>query len=487
MRVIWFLGALALAMGVRAPGLQERGVRRAVEAPAALVRVTSDGFLKAPPGLPATTGAAFTVAKSAPTMDIHLFESLPNAGPKSLWTDWGDGCVADSGRFYFALGNHLGAEGQSFLYEYDPGNRAVRKVLDIRALLPEPKEKYAAGKVHGRIGQGKDGWLYFPTYWGKVPTDADFQAGFQGSVLLRYDPRSGRGERLGAIVPGQGLPTSLLDPQRMILYGIAVYSGDFVAYDLEARRIRYRGSGDQQEGDRNLMLDAAGNCYFSTKQGALARYSPETNRVALTRAKLPALSRHLPGNEAMGKLGNWKIGKLGNEGQEPEPAWLPVSTGEPRDEGYFLRASTRPAKDGQIFGTTRDGALFAFDPKAETVSDLGPNFLRGEYVAVMDLSPDEKYLYYAPGAHGGATRYGTPVIQFNLATRERKVHAFLNAPLRDRFAYNTGGTYNLKCSPDGSRLYIVCNGANVPMAERRQEQTFGLPALVVLDIPASER
>lgn len=206
------------------------------------------------------------------------------------------------------------------------------------------------------------------------------------------------------------------------------------------------------EGSRNLVLDAAGNCYFSTSDGTLARYSPADNRVTRTRVQLP-----------------------------PAPGAAPGKSG-----GRFLRASTRPAKDGRLFAMTQAGALFAFDPKAETVTDLGENFLDGEYVAVMALSPDEKYLYYAPGAHGQSARYGTPVVQYNLAKRERKVLAFLNAPLREKLRWNVGGTYNLKCSADGSRLYIAFNGAPLNPNARREE-TFGQPGLIVLNIPATER
>src|SRR5207245_2838831 len=38
-----------------------------------------------------------------------------------------------------------------------------------------------------------------------------------------------------------------------------------------------------------------------------------------------------------------------------------------------LRAATRPAKDGTIYGMTAAGRMFAFDPQAEKVTDLGPN------------------------------------------------------------------------------------------------------------------
>jgi hypothetical protein len=121
------------------------------------------------------------------------------------------------------------------------------------------------------------------------------------------------------------------------------------------------------------------------------------------------------------------------------------------------------------------------------VTPLGPNWGAGEYTGVIALSPDDRYLYYAPGSHGQATRYGTPVVQFDLAARRRKVLAFLNPPLREQLRYNVGGTYCLSVSPDGDRIYVVFNGAPVPEQPARREETFGQPSLAVIDIPASER
>ena len=99
------------------------------------------------------------------------------------------------------------------------------------------------------------------------------------------------------------------------------------------------------------------------------------------------------------------------------------------------------------------------------------------------MSPDEKYLYYAPGAHGGANRIGAPVVQYEIATGKRKVLAFLRDPLQQKFGgFMIGGTYNLQIDPSGERLYITFNGA--PAGAR---SAFGRPVVTVLHIPQSER
>ena len=59
------------------------------------------------------------------------------------------------------------------------------------------------------------------------------------------------------------------------------------------------------------------------------------------------------------------------------------------------------------------------------------------------MSPDEKYLYYAPGAHGSGSKTGVPVVQFNIKTGERKVffgkeHGSLTTQIYNRDLFEPG-------------------------------------------------
>ena len=419
--------------------------------PAAIARSLGDGVIVAGAELVTApeSAPAIPVAREAPRVYVRTFADLPDGGRGTLWSSWGDGHLATNGKYYLAIGNHLdlkAGRGESRVYEFDPTAKALRVVVNVRETIPDPK--LAGGKVHGRIEEAADGRLYFATYWGKVPKDPDWEAGFRGSVLLRFDPATGKTESLGVTVPKQGLPASIVDRTRGLLYFYAVYSGDIIAYDIAARRVRYRGGGEKQLGSRAFMLDSGGNVYFSTTDGGLARYDPETSKVAVTKARLP-------GADAKG--------------------------------GNALRAATRAASDGTIYGMTKGGTLFAFDPKRETIADLGPNLgERGDYTAVMVLSPDERYIYYAPGAHGSGAKIGVPIVQYEIAGRRWKVLAFLGPVVGRKFQYNMGGTYNMQISPDGGRLFATFNGAPIEPGAKRQK-AFGLPSLVVIDIPKSER
>jgi sugar lactone lactonase YvrE len=435
-RAIWAVVLLA------SPGALLAVTGREEATTSKAIRVETDGFLKAPAGADAST---FTVARTAPRVDVCFFAGLEDHGKGTLWSSWGDGCLAKSGKYYTSVGDHLGVDANSYLYEYDPVRGVLRRVVDVLEAIGQMLGLYGHGKIHSGIHEAADGKLYFSTYWGKHrEVDAAFTKGYNGSLLLAFDPATGKTENLGAIVPKQGLPASHFDPRRQLLFFHAVYRGDITAYDLKARKVRFQGGGDTSAANRTFMGDARGRVWFSGTDG-LHYYDPDKNALVATTVKLPAT----PGAK----------------------------------KGDTLRAAaTRPAKDGTLYGMTAAGALFAFDPDKQTVRDLGPNFGKGDYTAVMALSPDEKYLYYAPGAHGSAGKYGTPVVQYEIATGKRKVLAFLQAPLQDKLKYQIGGTYNLQIDPAGERLFFTFNGA-APGAR----SAFGRPAVVVVHVPAEER
>lgn len=155
-----------------------------------------------------------------------------------------------------------------------------------------------------------------------------------------------------------------------------------------------------------------------------------------------------------------------------------------------VRASSAETRDGYIYGATmRPGQLFRYSPAKDKLEMLGPDFLNGDYTTVTVLSPDEKYLYYLPGAHGGASAIGTPVVQYSIATGQRKVLAFLKDGMEKLTGYSPAGTYGVKISPDGSTLYVGFNGnvTDETIRPKRHAKGFGLTALAAIHIPASER
>lgn len=408
-----------------------------------LLQVTFAGAeLLTPPA-----GVDATVARTAPAVELLMFENLP-AAKQTLWSSWGDGLVASNGKYYTAIGDHRGIDATARLYEVDPAKKSMRLVVDVARDTGQPAGAYGHGKIHAALHEF-EGAVWFSTYWGKH-RELDFSGDYQGSILLRLDLATLKVENLGAIAPKRGLPASIFDAGRGLVYWHAVLEelDELLVYDLRARRVVFQGGGDLLQGKRAFMRDATGRVWLSTKEGGLAFYDPTTNRLERTEVMLP----------------DQEGGRRGAE----------------------LRAAARPAASGLIHGMTGAGRLFSFHPEKREVKDLGPNFGEGDYTAVMALSPDDRFLYFVPGAHGSSSRSGTPIVQVDVATGARKVLAFLHEPVRQKLRYTLGGTYNLQIDPSGGRLFITFNGAPL-VEEARKPETFGAPCVAIVDIPKEER
>lgn len=393
-------------------------------------------------------GLEFEVAGVPPKVDITLFTDLPQNGRGTLWTSWGDGLLASNGRYYTAIGDHRGVDATSRVYEYEPGAKKLRLLVDVAQAIGQTPGAYGHGKIHAAIHEAKDGWLYFATFWGK-PREVRFDDAYRGSILLRWHPQTEKLENLGVIAPERGMPASHFDRERELLYFLGLGPGqkgavELIVFDIQQRKVRFQGGAGIMEGKRAFMHDLKGRVYVSTKARGLARYDPATNSIEPLKSEMPESAGGLRGNE--------------------------------------LRAAARPTREGLIYAMTGAGRLFAFDPEKDESNDLGPNFAAGDYTAVMALSPDERFLYFPPGAHGTSVRSGTPVVRYEIATGKRTALCFLNPVLREKLGYDIGGSYNLQIDASGERLFLTFNGAPYhPSA--RNAAAFGRPSVGVIYLP----
>src|SRR5207249_10262073 len=72
-----------------------------------------------------------------------------------LWSNWGDS-LAVGGKYYASIGDHAGPSGNAFVFEYDPGTKAFRQLVDLKKLLNLPDGHYVPGKIHSRLDLGSD-------------------------------------------------------------------------------------------------------------------------------------------------------------------------------------------------------------------------------------------------------------------------------------------------------------------------------------------
>lgn len=354
------------------------------------------------------------------------------------WSQWGQGIVVEDGRFFSAIGDHLGIDGNSYVYEFDPSSRELTMVGDVLGFVDHVPGTWGYGKIHSQMVPGPCGEIYFSTYWGTF-RQIEFQGNYTGDLLFRLDPYGRTMAPLQVPVEFHGQASLGAAPERGLVYGEAVDPvlkndevdrGPFFVYDVVNEEVVFTGPDEPHVGYRSILVDAEGTAYYSIGESKLASYVPDTGELVTAEFTLP---------------GNW------------------------------LRAVTNPSPDGSVYGATVDpDAFFALRPD-RTIEDLGAAV---EYTTSLGLSPDGSQIYYMPGAHGYSAEWGSPLISVDTVTGEQRTIAELNEIVETELGYTVGGTYDIAVSPSGETIYMGVN-ANVVGGDG----TFGEVLLLVIDLP----
>lgn len=438
------------------PGFQAEELTRQVTKG---VSVESPDFLTIPSEVQTwsqESGAAqFVVAKTPPKVQLAFHGML---GEKSierrLWSSWGDICLAKDGRVYCGMGDHgddVGGDARCFIYRWDPKLNQLEQIVDMNNVVPPKPGQPSWSKVHAKIDEGQDGKIYFNCTLNAGSRAGDpsynWNENLPGGQLYQFNPESGQTVVFASLPPKRCSATSLFDRARNIWW-----------CNLEA------GQGDALFG-----LDmATGKVLHQTEDGS----------VAFNRAFAIANDGSIIFN---GETNLMKY-DLMSKSIVPLQAKFADAPG--------MRTATHETQDGFIYGATyKTNELFRYDVKNDSIKLLGPTWLTGQYTTVMLVSPDERFLYYLPGAHGKAYEYGTPVVQYEIKSGVRKVIAFLAPSIEQQHGYVPAGTYGVKLTPDGSMLYVNFNGhaTDSLRPSRMPTNGFGLCSFVAIQIPAEER
>jgi hypothetical protein len=397
------------------------------------------------PSLPLLeSGQAVAADLEGPSAELVTLQESPFIGaavyPRpdyegNPWSQWGQGIALADGRVISAIGDHLGADGNSYLYVYDPGGRTITRFADVLSALDHEPGSWGYGKIHSQMVDPGDGTVYFTTYYGSR-TDLAFDASYQGDVLFRLDQADLELEPIAVPVPQHGVP-SLATNGAGLVYGEAVDpllddavypEGGFFVFDTTSGTVELLEEDPQHELFRNVMVGLDGTAWYAGQGGSLFRYDPEANEISPS------------GVELSGPL----------------------------------RASTRPAGDGTIYGVTEEPYdFFAFGPGGE-VRPLGSAL---EYATSLALLPDESGFLYVPGAHGDAHLAGAPLISVDAATGEQTTVAELEQLARDELGLVLGGTYSITVDTERGQAHIGFN------AGETEDEPWGEVVFVVVELP----
>jgi hypothetical protein len=349
------------------------------------------------------------------------------------WSQWGQGLVLPDGRFLSAIGDHLGVDGNSYLYEYLPETGSLTQLTDVLSLTDHRPGAWGYGKIHAQMVPGPCGEVYVATYWG-TNEGLTFSASYQGDRLFRIDPASDTIADLGTPVPEHGLPSLAGWADGGLVYGEApdplndeLWQGPFFVYDVARRETVFQDDDAAHVGFRNIAVDADGRAYFSAWDGALRMYDPRAGETMDVPGRLP---------------------------------------------GAWMRASTRPASDGTVYGVTTDpDVFFAIEPSGE-IRTIGP--ARG-YTPSIALDPDGTHILYVPGGHGDSWEQGTPLISVDPETGQEEVLVELAPAAEAALGLRLGGTYDLAVDPSRRIAYIGMNAGT--------NDSFGEVVLVIVHLP----
>jgi hypothetical protein len=390
------------------------------------------------------------------------------------WSNWSQANYdTRTGKFYSSVGDHGKYDAHILLVEYDPAQQKVRCLPEVNKVLGRTKTQFSEGKIHGWLDfyQSKDidkPHLWYCTYWAKYnePDEEDYATGYDGGHIMSYDVLTGDIVDYGVPLKRASWPYHRVDTRRGIMYGVGMF-GEFLAWDINKQETLWAGYLPTGMGwwERAILIDEeTGMVYTSNRDQKadpelhLIKYDPSKNRFY-------KLECHMPQESADSNRG----GKAGGYTQ--------------------MRAQTRHrGPDGMYWGVSYSGRLFTFDPVKEEIVDKGYNW-PGEqrYTASMDRSPNGRYVYYLPGAHGRGYKDGSPVIQLDTQTGQKKVLAFMFPYFYDKYGYTPGGTFSIKLDDKGERLFVLWNGAFAEYDPTKDTDTFGQCSVMVVNIPASER
>lgn len=387
------------------------------------------------PGLNLRDGV--TIAKTPPRVDFAFFPEQNYPG--NPWSNRADGFVRGD-KYYTSDNDHLAPRGTAHLWEYDSADKNFRllcdttKFLEAKKVFP-PEMNYRPGEMQSRIDLGSDGWLYYATDRGS-PTVTHDGNGYQGEWILRTNPTTLETQIVSQFpIPKHTLPASVLDPKRMIYYG-----GTAPGKDATNQKVQF------------FALDVRSGKLLKVCDDGPTRvliFSPTTGRVY------------------------W-------EGHVYDPATNEVQ----KADIPHVRSATRETPQGLVYCTSNTKSdLWSLNVKTLEVKQLGTAAVgTQEYISSIEADPTGRYLYYVPGAHGGAIKDGTPIVQWDVKTSQRKVLGFLHHHFWEKYGYALDGSFSSALDEQGERLFISWDGWR-----KGQPRGWETAAITVVHIPASER
>ncbi len=349
--------------------------------------------------------------------------------------------AASDGNIYYVLCSDSPTVGGQ-MYKYEPDTNQTHFLADLTEICGE-KGAIPQGKSHVRFYERR-GKLYFATHVGYYEMINGMEClpvhppkglnPYPGGHFLSYDLATGQFEDLALAPHGEGILTMTLDKDRGDLYAITWPVGYLLHYDPRTSTLHNRGpvSAQGEAGTpgndyrvlcRSMFVDPRdGAVYYSTSEGVVGRYRPETGlleSVENTELRLDYFGQYDPTRP--GSMGyNWR--KIFWYAPQQVAYGIHGSSGylfrfDPRQPGIELveRLTSEPSRRSGMFDQFSYGYLgFQLGPDGRTIYYLtgGPIYENGQRVKGLDQI-----------AKGGARGLeNLHLVTFHLPTRTYRDH-----------------------------------------------------------------
>jgi hypothetical protein len=255
------------------------------------------------------------------------------------------------------------------------------------------------GKIHSKIIEGPDGYMYFSTDGGESKEEylMDHPGGYAGGFFMKWHPQTKNFVNLGMGMQYESLKDMDIDPATGKLYGVSYPQARFLVYDPAKNDMRDLGRLGSSHVPRVVFTDWWGNCYYVDWRQRLVKYEKGGDSLLFARNSLPAFDG-TPGDK--------------------------IVTG--------ITAYAKDQKNNVIYFVTYGAKIVAFYPEKNgmgKVVDLG-----GVAPATANIKPWQPYvpnlnigdngkLYYIVGGHGNyVIENKTVLMEFDPKTKK---HTFI--------------------------------------------------------------
>ncbi|HEY4606839.1 MAG TPA: WD40 repeat domain-containing protein [Acidimicrobiia bacterium] len=386
-------------------------------------------------GVPWGDDASVTLEQISDDDGVVVYAAeYPLPGPtEGLWTQWGQGIALGDGRHLSAVGDHLGADANSYFFVYDAADRTLTRFADVLSVVPHEEGAFGYGKIHAQMVQDRCGTVWATTYWG-TRDDLVYENGYEGDRLLAIDPGGRTVTDHGPIAGEYGMPTMTItsDGVTLVAGSVDVESGEedtgvLTVFDTSTSEVVHQVDDPRQFGFRALGIDpVSGGVMYGIGDGELAVLDPSTGEFEDLDITLP---------------GDW------------------------------LRAITRPAPDGTVYGISDDESfLFSISPNG-SLTELGEP---GGTTTSIGMTPDGTRVFWMPEAHGGAWEVGANIMSMDTASGEVTEVVSLLDSFEEELGLLPGGTYSTVY--DDGRLILGVNASDLD-----DDSGFGTVVLVVVE------